>query len=259
MTDVAAPRRKLDLARVFSDTFAVIRRQAPILLGLTLTFYLLPTLASSFVNRSVVLGRATPAQALERLGSPVYWLTLVLSMLLGTFALACQLNVAIRDLDGQPPALREVLALALRKALPLFAATILFVLGLWVGMIFLFVPGVILGVMWIVTMPVVVDDTSNVFRAFGKSRALTRGNRWRIFGLLLIVMVLLLIAEGVLVATFGSLAALASGGTTIGGMIIFGVLGLVVSLGLSVGSAALYVQLRELKGQGGESVAQVFA
>jgi hypothetical protein len=117
-----------------------------------------------------------------------------------------------------------------------------------------------LAVMWAVTLPAVVGETSNIFRAFGRSRALTRGNRWRIFGLALLVLLLLMVLDGVLIATSGGLQAMAANqGLSVASVVVSTIVGFVFSVTLSVGSAALYVQLRELKGAGGESVAQVFA
>jgi hypothetical protein len=40
MTEASIVRRKLDLGRVVGDTFAVVRRRASVLFGVTLAFYM---------------------------------------------------------------------------------------------------------------------------------------------------------------------------------------------------------------------------
>lgn len=261
MTDIAPGKRKLDLGRVFGDTLNVVRRQAPLLLGVTFVLYFLPTVASSFIRLNAMRGLgSSPANPLALFATPTYWIMLGVAVLLGTLTLACQLQIAISDLEGKSPTLREVLQLGLRKCLPLLASMVLLALGLWLAMLFLLIPGIILGLMWAVTAPAVVGETSHVFRAFGRSRALTRGNRWRILGLIVIVLLILIVVEGLFVGALRGFKSLTAGGAiSILGALVFGVLSLAISVLGSVGSAALYVQLRELKGAGGERVAQVFA
>jgi hypothetical protein len=55
---------------------------------------------------------------------------------------------------------------------------------------------------------------------------------------------------------FGAMAQATPGFLSLAFLSLFSV---VLSLVVNVGSAALFIQLRELKGGGGESVAQVFA
>jgi hypothetical protein len=262
MTMVDMARRKLSLGRVFSDTFGVVRREARLLFGFAFVLYLLPTLVSGALTRAIApgLAAATGAQALALFKSPIYWILLLVGLFINMILLASLTQIAIADLEGGRPATRDVLQLALRKCLPLLATVLLLVIGLWLGMLFLLVPAFILAAMWAVTLPAMVAETSNVMRAFGRSRALTKGNRWRIVGLLLVVLVLGLIVDGVALALMGGArGSMAGGPLAIGAAIVLGVVGLVVSVLITVGDAALYVQLRELKGGGGESVAQVFA
>lgn len=259
MTSIDRARPKLDLGRVFGDTFGVIRRQAVLLIGITLVLYVLPSALGGLMSRSAISAARASRTPFAIFTSPLYWTTLAIGVLLGVFVLACQLTIALGDLEGRRLSFSQVFSLAARKSLPLLAGTVLLVLGLWIGMIFLFVPGIILGVTWAVTLPAVVGETSNIFRAFGRSRALTHGNRWRILGLALIVGVMMLIGDGLLLFLTRGMTAATVGGLAIGSMFVGALLSLVYSLAASVGSAALYVQLRELKGAGGDAVAQVFA
>jgi len=56
-------------------------------------------------------------------------------------------------------------------------------------MVIAFVAVFVLLVNWWVIIPVLVVEKTGVFECFGRSRALTAGNRWRILGLLIVVAV----------------------------------------------------------------------
>jgi hypothetical protein len=170
-----------------------------------------------------------------------------------------QLSIAISELEGRTLTAREGLQIGLKRCLALFAATLLVALGTSLGMIFLLVPGIILAVVWAVTLPAVVVR-GGVLAGLQDSRDLTRGNRWRIFGLAVATFVVMLVVQGILGALFGgfntnnNLSVM-----TAVGSLVLSAYSLAASVVLTAGSGALYVQLRELKGGGGESVAQVFS
>ena len=77
--------------------------------------------------------------------------------------------------------------------LPLMAVSVLFAIGLTIGFVLLIIPGLILLVMWSVVAPVTVLERPGVFAAFGRSRALVRGNGWNVFGVIAIVALAVLI------------------------------------------------------------------
>jgi len=54
-------------------------------------------------------------------------------------------------------------------------------------MVIAFVAAFVLLINWWVIIPVIVVEKTGVFECFGRSRALTSGNRWRILGLLFVV------------------------------------------------------------------------
>lgn len=261
MTAIDTGRRKLDLGRVFGDTFGVIRRQAAPLLGVSFVLSYLPSFASSALSTSVLRSaRPTPIAPFAAFSQPLTAGLGILVMLLTVFTLAFQLDVAIGELEGRSRPLPEALRAALGKVLPMLGAALLVGLGVGLGFIFLIVPGAILAVMWVVALPVVAADTANPIRALGRSRALTKGNRWRIFGLTLLVWLVVIVVEGVFFGVAAGMGAIGGGaGLGLPGVAFVSLFSFAFSLLLSVGSAALYVQLRELKGGGGEAVAQVFA
>ncbi len=255
MSATDSTRAKLDMGRVFSDTLAVARRQAPLLFGLSFVLQFLPALVNGFLSVNIM--RSRPGDASALFSSPVYPFTGLAGGLLGAFVLSCQLYLAISDLEGRSPALQETLRQSVAKFLPLLGTMILLALGVVFGFVLFIVPGVILAIMWSVALPAVVGETSNVFDAFSRSNALTRGNRWRIFGLSVLVWFVAIVVEGVVLAVVRIVSS-ATGPSAVT-VVVSALLNFILSILLSVGSGALYIQLRELKGAGGESVAQVFA
>jgi hypothetical protein len=90
---------------------------------------------------------------------------------------------------------------------PLVAVSILFGIGLAIGFILLIVPGLILLVIWSVVAPVTVLERPGVFAAFGRSRALVRGNGWNVFAVIALVflaVVVISVVAGAATASLGS-------------------------------------------------------
>lgn len=90
---------------------------------------------------------------------------------------------------------------------PLVAVSILFGIGVAVGFVLLVIPALILFVIWSVVAPVTVLERPGVWKAFGRSRELVRGNGWNVFGLIVIVWVIVFlvsIAAGLIAAGLGS-------------------------------------------------------
>jgi len=71
--------------------------------------------------------------------------------------------------------------------LPLIGAGLLAGIAIGIGMLFLFVPGLILLTIWAVVAPVIVVERSGVIAAFGRSRQLVRGSGWQVFGVIFTV------------------------------------------------------------------------
>jgi len=115
-------------------------------------------------------------------------------------------------------------------------------------------------VAWCVAVPVYVAERPGIIESFGRSAELTRGNRWRIFALFVLYVVVLIILEAVL-GLFGTASRLVAGGA----IPAYQALGLTpllsVASGLvgTVGGAVLYVELRRVRdGVGPAGLAAIF-
>jgi uncharacterized membrane protein len=90
--------------------------------------------------------------------------------------------------------------------LPLIGAGILAGIGIAIGLIIFIVPGLILLTIWSVIAPVIVVERSGAIDAFGRSRALVKGNGWQVFGVIVVVFLIATIASFVLRAIGASIS-----------------------------------------------------
>jgi hypothetical protein len=242
--------KPLDIGAVLGDTLAVIGRTVVILANIGVMFIGIP---AAINIAGVVLTPVSPVFAIFTvLGS----LGILVGMLL-TYGAVFQ--VAMQDLHGQTVATDAMVKTALAKFLPLLGLAILLGLGVFAGCLLLIVPGVILALAWSVAFPALVLENRGIFDAFRRSAALTRGKRWSIFLLFLLVGIVIGVIELVLFALFGGFRTLASPQPAAGRLVVSALLDVVVIPFYAVMSTALFDQLRGKAAYGAEAVAEVFA
>jgi hypothetical protein len=187
--------RKLDVSDVFDRTFKVYTQQATLLIPAAILVFL-PVAIIDGVIRG---GKETALVAL---------LALVVS-LIATFWFEGMVVQAVRDLqDGKRDhSIGSLFESAAPFVAPLIGAGILAGLGILVGFILLIVPGLYLLTIWALIAPVIVLEGTGVMDAFGRSRALVRGNGWQVFGVIVLVFILNGIAAVVLGSIFTGIAS----------------------------------------------------
>jgi uncharacterized membrane protein len=145
--------------------------------------------------------------------------------------------------------------------LPLIGLSILWAIGVGIGFMLLIVPGVIFLMKWAVAVPALVVERGGIFAAFTRSAELTKGARWKIFGLSL----LLLVIYWLLSALVGVVGLTMYSPTNAAGFSIANVVGTLLVgtlLNMLWGTIqpSLYVELRQWKEGGSiENLEQVFA
>ena len=107
----------------------------------------------------------------------------------------------IQNLRGQKLDIGAACGRAISILLPVIVMSLLITIGIGFGMMLLIVPGIILAMMWYVAVPAMVVEKAGIFGSMARSRALTKGNRWHVFGIALILLVIN-IAVGLLVGLF---------------------------------------------------------
>ena len=111
----------------------------------------------------------------------------LLSWPLGWILAGALVYGTVRELRGRHASLLECIRGGLAVVFPVAGVAIVTGLAIWLGFVFLIVPGVIVLVMLWVAVPVAVVERPGVFRSLGRSRELTKGNRWRVFGLIVVI------------------------------------------------------------------------
>src|SRR6202044_3824107 len=76
--------------------------------------------------------------------------------------------------------------------------SILYGVGVLIGLFLIVVPGLVLLTIWAVAAPVVVLEHPGAMAALGRSRELVRGNGWQVFGVVFIFNILVLIVASAL-------------------------------------------------------------
>jgi hypothetical protein len=111
--------------------------------------------------------------------------------------------------------------------------------GVLIGFVLFIVPGLALLTIWAVFAPVVVLERPPGLGALGRSRELVKGNAWRVFGVIFVlIIVVVVLADAVDVA-----AASAGTGAAIVVRVVVGILTAPLS---ALAAAVLYFDLREL-------------
>ncbi|MDP0959003.1 hypothetical protein Q6334_28190, partial [Klebsiella pneumoniae] len=91
---------------------------------------------------------------------------------------------AVNGFNGKATSFGQAFDVGVKMFLPLLGFAIIAALGAGLGYLALIVPGVIISVMWSVASPAVVVEKRGVLESLQRSRDLTRGYRWNVFGLM---------------------------------------------------------------------------
>ena len=253
----------VSIGRVFSRGFGVLVSNPLTMFGVAFLFQALPSLLTSYLrlslqqdllNRDGAIGVGAISIASGLIG-------LVLAMLVQ----GALVRATVAYSEGRKASFGESVAAGLAVALPLVGVTFLMVLALMVGMLLLVVPAVILYVMWAVATPALVEERTGVFGAFGRSRELTKGARWKVFGVELIIVItlwLIGIVAGVAMMSRGPAAmqTIAANGFPIWWLVGNAMLSTILGALWCAIQTSLYVELRIWKdGPSSSGLEEIFA
>jgi hypothetical protein len=248
----SAQIEKIDIGRVIQRGFNTIGRNAATFLLAGVIFAGLPTFVAQYV--AVSQFRSGPPQfGADFLAASA--IMFIVSIFASNLLQATLVRSSILDLNGRPADIGGSLQAAFMIILPMIGLTIVASIGIGLGLLLLIVPGIILYVMWIVAVPVLVEERVGVFESLGRSASLTAGSRWRIFGLLVLYVLFWWIVALVfqLVFAFDPL----DGATYMA--LVNALIGIVTGVFTATMTASLYVELRTVKeGATAESLASIF-
>lgn len=248
----------LAIGSVIGNAFGVMTGNPLTVFGIAFIFGALP---QALINYFIQFDLAAERDAQIGMAA-IYLLSVVAFVLCSALAQSALVRATSAYLDGRTALIGECIATGIAKVLPLIGATILLVLGFLLGFLLFVIPGIILLLMWAVTIPALVEEDVGALEAFGRSRYLTKGSRWRIWFLMIIVAVITWLLSA-LTAIPGIIAGVndASGPTASLGAIAIAALTSTLATALwSTMITALYFALRERReGLRSDRLADVFA
>ncbi|HWF95738.1 MAG TPA: hypothetical protein VG291_12345 [Xanthobacteraceae bacterium] len=201
MTDASLPAGRFSegefrVGHVFSRAWSVFS-------GNILTFMVVTGIASL---PPLLIPKPVPGAPVAPYGNlGMTFLAFFLMIVLGTLSQAIVLYGAFQDMRGRPVSLADCFRVGLHRFFPIIGLAIAMGVGVMLASIFLIFPGFILYMMWFVATPVCVVEQLGPFRSLGRSRELTKGHRWKIFGLSLLILVPALIVGTIIVAVMAFL------------------------------------------------------
>lgn len=250
MSEMSGGGGGLSVGRVFSRAFELLFRDFVkfLLLGAIAWLpYLLVLLAGIGAARGGVNpGEITTAAVVAVVVSAVIVLALQI------ISQAVVLYGAFQEMRGQSFAIGESLTRGLTRFLPILGMFIIMGLAFILAALLLVFPVFILLSMWYVALPVCVVEKQGPTRSLSRSAELTKGHRWKIFGIYLVILIANAIGQNIVGFVFG-----------LGGFVI-GIIGTfawvaIASVFQSIAVAVIYHDLRvDKEGIDIERIAAVF-
>lgn len=162
---------------------------------------------------------------------------------------------AVQHLTGQKATIGDIVSRGLSTILPVLVIAILLTIVIGIGFALLVVPGIFLMVVYAVVIPAAVVERPGIVGSFKRSWDLTKGYRWPVLGVLLVLMVILVVVSLLIGGTAGFLAFGMGNFTAL--IVVNYLLSAVSGALMSVVVAVLYHDLRVAKE--GVSTAQIAA
>jgi hypothetical protein len=254
MTVDAIEPDRFDIARVIQQTFAVLGRNIVTFSILGVVLVAVPRAIVGYFSLGMMRGQIDAMSSGNFSLTPGYFQATLMGGLAALITSAilqgALIYATVQDLNGRPASVGDSLATGFRNFLPLIVVSILFGLAVFGGCLLLLVPGLMILCAWCVALPALIADRTGIFGAFSRSAELTRGNRWQIFGLFVILVVASAILGMIVnaitgVGSFGGNPAAAIERATSPISLVLNVV--VATITAVVGSAAIaviYVELR---------------
>ncbi|HWK64511.1 MAG TPA: glycerophosphoryl diester phosphodiesterase membrane domain-containing protein [Rhizobiaceae bacterium] len=209
----AASPESFAIGRVLRDTFGIIGRNIGLCLGLLSLLCGLPALILEYS----VPGTLAPGSDMIETSPTVAFTALVIytivAFVLGIFLLGALPRMAIDDKQGRRPSFDGCLSTGVAVALPVAVIAILtylpVVLGIFlsafagtllpygsgIGFMLTIVLWTMLLLRWFLAIPIQVQERLGVFASLKRSATLTKGRRWSLLGLSVVLIVVLTIAQ----------------------------------------------------------------
>ena len=160
---------------------------------------MMPYLILLLVDPDYVAAMNSPSRSAAQGGILNAFLPLLTSFL-QAITQAVIFGAAFADLSGQPVDIGVSVRRGLSRFFPLIGIQILVGFGEVIGLVLLVVPGLIVFTMWALADSVCVLEGLGPVKSVNRSAALTRGHRWKVFGIMLILTLGVALGEMIILA-----------------------------------------------------------
>jgi hypothetical protein len=239
-------RQALQIGRVFSRAFKAFGDNPTPFLVISLLMMLLPDIGIAWLVR-----QSPDAAQLERLLNSAENLTI------GAIGRGALIFAALKAMQTGQASVSESLGGGVRMWGPVLGISILTGLGSALAAILLIIPGIFLAVAWSVALPARIDGKPGVTDAITKSFEMTRGSRWAIFAvwlLMIIVAVIVFVLLGVVSEMF------ADGGSALIDLMVVPVVTAVSGIAAALLSSSIFEDLKLIRGVGSaDRTAEIFS
>lgn len=225
---------KLDTNAAWKEASAIVSANREVLFALAGVFFMLPSLALAIIagEPELVPGmtREQMMAAMEEFYAGSWWIILISAVLqiVGLMAILTLMR------DRSRPTVGQAIGAGLSATPSYLAAQLLLVIGLslaggvLIGVAAAIAPALAVVVVLLVMVAVIfaafrlllvapvvaVEGVRNPLAAMARSWRLTKGNFWRIFAFILLILILFVVVVGIVMMIVGLILALATSGET---------------------------------------------
>ncbi|MQA74052.1 MAG: hypothetical protein GEU88_06895 [Solirubrobacterales bacterium] len=167
--------QRIHVGGVLGETFSIYGRHAAALLGSAFLIFVVVGIVTALLSG--------PSRNEASWGELLLFL---LAVIIRVGATALYTGFVVKLVEDARDGRRDVsigrlFSSAATAIVPLVAMSILWGIGVGIGLFLFIIPGLLLLTIWAVTAPAIVVEGAGVLESFGRSRELVRGNGWRVF------------------------------------------------------------------------------
>lgn len=271
MADPEQNREGLGVGSIIGETISIFFRRIHWILLLTMVPFLITGVLQVVVGGWQAGLEFSSGTELPDIDIPTQILLGAINLMGVAFAIALVTRAAYDTKLGQPVRPGSYLAGTLKEIIPITLTWIVMWILVSFAFLLLIVPGIWLMAVWSVVIPAIVIERIG-FASMARSSELTRGYRWPIVGVLVLISIIVFILSIVLmwfittplvlmaVGTGGSGEEVGFTGIGIAAIVVSALANAAPAAIFTVAVAMIYARLREIKeGTSLEQVAEVFA
>jgi hypothetical protein len=224
--EATAAVNRIRVGAVIGETFSIYGRNFVTLLGVAILIFLVVAVLAALISG--------PARDELSWGELLLVLLAIVLWLAGQALYTGFVVRVVEDTRGgrhRDVTLGHLLSSAAPAIVPLIVMSILYGLGVGIGLILLVIPGLYLLTIWAVTAPAIVIEGAGALQSFGRSHELVRGDGWPVFWTLVVVWLISAVISSILAAIGDAIGGVGYGvGLSLAGFVTAPIHALAVSV-----------------------------